>query len=242
MSHVAVQETPCPHCGAELAEPRGDICGSCRGTLVVCGAFRIGSLIGRGSNGVVYAATSGGDEVAVKVRSLAGRGSWNAHERFERSARWLMGLTHPGLPRVHAFEPMGQGGHAWLALERFHGGTLHARVHDERSRLDDHSARTLLRGLLAALSALHEHAPPLVHRDVSPFTTVPPGATVYVGDREVPWTAERPLEKTLGTTPLTVDRGERRPLVLYRPGYRPFVVDLGVAEANCTFTARLTAE
>jgi hypothetical protein len=87
-------------------------------------------------------------------------------------------------------------------------------------------------------TAPDEQTPPSACR----ITTVPPGATVYVGDREVPWTAERPLEKTLGTTPLTVDRGERRPLVLYRPGYRPFVVDLGVAEANCTFTARLTAE
>ncbi len=142
---------------------------------LVCGEYRLGALLGRGAAGAVYAATSvrDGAEVAVKVRTLAGSGSWRAHERFERSARWLAGLSHPGLPRVIAFEPMGEGaGHddrAFLVLERFTGGTLHARG---RQRLDDASLRALLRGILEPLAVLHVQAPPLVHGDVTPHNVM----------------------------------------------------------------------
>lgn len=415
MTRVADRDTPCPHCGAVLTEPVREACGSCRGSLIVCGRFRLGVLIGRGSSGAVYAATCVDDgelAFAVKVRSLAGRGSWGAHDRFERSARWLAGLAHPGLPRVHAFESMGQGGRAFLVLDRFAGGTLQARVHGARARLDDASARALLRGLLEALSALHAHAPPLVHRDVTPYNvmfrdesfaqpvlvdcdalaeegqhdpttlvgtpgylapeqiagsatpasdvysaaatvlfavtgldvdghrrrggrveppaalspqlrallaamlatdprarpvnarealrlldgapatarprrsalatvasvalgvtalgavpwqgasaergehedptapsecrirSIPTGATVYVGDRDVPWTAERPLDVVLGTTPIVVSRAERRPLVLHRAGFRPYVVEVDApgGDSECAFTARLTPQ
>lgn len=174
--------TPCSHCGAVLDPPHGELCARCGASLVVCGEYRLGEILGRGSSGMVYAATRlrDGAPVAVKVRSLAGGGSWRAHERFERSARRLAALSHPGLPRVLAFEPMGRSGRAFLVLERFSGGTLHAR--GAASPVTDAALRALLQGLLEPLAVLHGHAPPLVHRDVSPHNVMFRGQTPVLID------------------------------------------------------------
>ena len=40
-----------------------------------------------------------GQEVAVKALSMRRAGGWKALELFEREARVLQGLSHPGIPR-----------------------------------------------------------------------------------------------------------------------------------------------
>lgn len=123
--------------------------------------------------------------VALRVRSLAETGSWESHERFEASARWLAGLSHPGFPRVFAFEPAidskreSAGAIAarrpvercasYLLLERLHE-TLHGRVMRGAEALDGAGLESLLRGLLEALACMHREG--RAHADVSPHTVM----------------------------------------------------------------------
>jgi serine/threonine protein kinase len=72
---------------------------------VVAGKYRIKELIGQGSNGTTYAAQkldSPTEElVALKVLSLRGSKDWKAIELFEREARVLSQLDHPGMPSTN---------------------------------------------------------------------------------------------------------------------------------------------
>ncbi|MGZ3417416.1 MAG: hypothetical protein ACXVEE_06085 [Polyangiales bacterium] len=298
--------------------------------------------------------------VAVKVRSLACTRSWESHERFERAARWLEQVSHPGFPTVHAFDPAG----AVLVVERLEE-TLHARVTRGAEALDDAGVRALLRGVLEPLARLHRDG--FVHGEVTPRAVMfrgekpvltgcgvfardgdpsedvravaetvlfarrgrlsselrslfaamlasdpkarpknagealrmldgaplpgamrsklvaaaciglavtlvgavewkphpranpeapvgpnacrivsdPPGASVFLGDRDVAWSEDHPLDRALGETPLVVDRDPTHPLVVHRSGYRPFVLEMTAPRAGegpCAFTVKLRSE
>jgi hypothetical protein len=324
--------------------------------------FRFETKLGPG----VYQATCCA-RVVVKVRSLAETGSWESHERFESAARWLARASHPGFPRVLAFEPMVERSAAFLVLERL-DETLHARVMRGAPPLEGPEIRALLRGLLEAIACLHREG--FVHGEVSPHTVMfrgeqpvltgcgsfarhgdasedvcaiartvlfarrarlpselralfhamlardprerpnnaadalrmldgaplprawrarllgaaapslvgalaitllgavewkhvrppvaqavgpnacrilsDPPAAVFLGDREVAWTAEHPLDRSLGATPLVVDRDPTHPLIVYARGHRPFVLEMTAKgpgpEAPCEFLVKLAAE
>jgi tRNA A-37 threonylcarbamoyl transferase component Bud32 len=106
--------------------------------------------------------------VALRVRSLAETGSWDSHERFEESARWLAAVSHPGFPKVFAFEPATENA-SFVLLERLHE-TLHARVLRGGDALDAAGLESLLRGLLEATACIHREG--RVHGDVSPHTVM----------------------------------------------------------------------
>ncbi len=158
----------CLRCDATLG-PHDEVCRACGASRIVCGRFRITRLLGRGGMGRIYEADTqlGGERVAVKVLSLGTSTDWLLRDLFERSTRVLMGLAHPALPKVYAFE-QDDTGRFVLVRDAFDGGTLLERIVRDDRRLAPHEVRRLLEALLDLLVYLQSRVPAVIHRDIKP--------------------------------------------------------------------------
>ncbi|CAM9579532.1 unnamed protein product, partial [Hapterophycus canaliculatus] len=68
------------------------------------GRYVVQSILGTGSTASTYRCTARGNgqadgEVAVKVLALRGMKSWKQLDLFQREAKVLKALRHPGIPR-----------------------------------------------------------------------------------------------------------------------------------------------
>ncbi len=128
---------------------------------VLGGRFEIEHLAGSGGMGMVYRALDRrtGKRVAVKVCYRRGT---HLLQRFEREARCLARLNHPGIVRylAHGLEPQ----QAYLVMEWLEGESLAARL--ARARLTLAEAVALAIRVAEALVAAH--AAGVVHRDLKP--------------------------------------------------------------------------
>jgi serine/threonine protein kinase len=156
---------PCPHC--DLDTEAGDACARCKGALVVDG-WRIERSLGKGGSGHVYEARdAAGARAAVKSMPLAERLDPKALELFDHGSRVLKSLTHPRVPRVHAFVH-DERGRMFLVREVLDGGTLAERIAAEANRVTPELFEKILVDLLELLVDLHGRVPPIVHRDIKP--------------------------------------------------------------------------
>ena len=148
---------------------------------VLAGRFRLGPRVGRGAQAETHLARDeqdGGREVVVKRLVL--RGAWKSFELFEREARVLQGLRHPGVPRHLASfeEPPGTFN---LVMQRMPGDNL--RELAARRRLSEVELRDILVRTLEILDHLHGRAPPVVHRDLKPSNLIrAPDGTIALVD------------------------------------------------------------
>ena len=98
------------------------------------GPYEIGALLGAGGMGEVYRArdTKLTRDVAIKVLSgTLAAGDPERLKRFDREARLLAALNHPGIAQIHGFEelqPAGQPAVSALILELVDGPTLADRI------------------------------------------------------------------------------------------------------------------
>jgi hypothetical protein len=148
--------------------------------------YLLGPQIGEGGFGKTYRGTDeqSGDEVVIKELTLRGLPDWKPVEHFEREAKVLASLSHPGVPAfVDAFRLEGEGGDLryFIVSERIAGETLKAKI-DAGYRWSEPDALALTRGLLDILSYLHSIVPPVIHRDIKPANIVlrPDGTPVLV--------------------------------------------------------------
>ena len=100
--------------------------------------------------------------VAVKQMTVS---ESDADSSFEREARLLAGLRHPGLPVVTDYFTGTDG--RFLVMQYIEGEDL-ARVLREEGRCPVGQVVTWALAVLDALVYLHGHAPPIVHRDLKP--------------------------------------------------------------------------
>jgi serine/threonine protein kinase len=151
---------------------------------VLAGRWRLGPRLGRGAQAETYlahdeqAGARGAREVVVKRLVL--RGAWKSFDLFEREARVLAGLRHPGVPRHLASfeEPPGTFN---LVMARMPGENL--RELSERRRLSELELRDILVRTLEILDHLHTRVPPVVHRDLKPSNLVrAPDGTIALVD------------------------------------------------------------
>jgi hypothetical protein len=99
---------------------------------------------------------------AVKVLALGPRAG-QRRERFDREARTLARLDHPGVVRIHGHD-VEPDGTAWLSLAFVEGEDLAGAI--ARGPLPWRRAAEVAREVAAALA--HAHAAEVVHRDVKP--------------------------------------------------------------------------
>ncbi len=185
MSHDA---TRCPKCGSAVPAS-APICPRCivarsfahqdleADAPADFGEYVIGELLGRGGMGTVFRARqkSLDREVALKLLPLELLDDEEFLERFEREARLMARLTHPGIARV--FEAgISDGGQPYLAMELVAGEpiTAFAKPLALRARLE------LFGHVCDAVQ--HAHQRGIIHRDLKPSNILADEQAVKVID------------------------------------------------------------
>jgi len=128
------------------------------------GTYEIRGPLGAGGMGEVYRAFDPrlGREVAIKVLPAEVSGNPDRLARFDREARTLAALNHPGIGAIYGVEDSSQG--RLLILELVPGETLAERV--ARGRVSVKGALQIGQQIAAAVS--YAHASGVVHRDLKP--------------------------------------------------------------------------
>lgn len=126
--------------------------------------YEITGPLGMGGMGVVYRArdTRLGREVAIKVLPSEFLQDSQRVARFDREARLLASLSHPGIAGIYGVEEL--GGAKFLVMELVTGSTLEARLAQGPIAVDE--AIPIARQIAAGLEAAHERG--IIHRDLKP--------------------------------------------------------------------------
>jgi len=134
--------------------------------------YKLAEKIGEGGMGVVWKAldTTLNREVAIKILPDAFAQDPDRRARFEREARLLATLNHPGIAGVYGLHE--SDGLAFIAMEFVPGEDLAERLARGPMPVDD--ALDVARQVAEALEAAHEQG--VIHRDLKP-------ANIKLGDR-----------------------------------------------------------
>jgi NAD(P) transhydrogenase len=126
--------------------------------------YEISGRLGAGGMGEVFRARDLRLDrpVAIKVLSDQSAGDPEIRERFEREARAVAALVHPGI--VGIFEMPIVEGRVCLVLELLDGESLRVRI--DRGPLSTPQALDITRQIAEALEAAHDKG--IVHRDLKP--------------------------------------------------------------------------
>jgi eukaryotic-like serine/threonine-protein kinase len=128
------------------------------------GPYEIVSPLGAGGMGEVYRARDSrlGRDVAIKVLPDRMASDPELLERFQREAKALAALDHPGIVTVHSVEEA--GGVHFLTMQLVEGVTLDRLIPEGGLPVEDllRTASALAEALAAA------HAKGIVHRDLKP--------------------------------------------------------------------------
>jgi serine/threonine protein kinase/protein involved in polysaccharide export with SLBB domain len=131
--------------------------------LGMIGDYRIISLLGAGSTGVVYRAIDRQLERVVALKVLRPSLGQAARSRFVAEARAAAALSHPNV--VPIFQSGNHGDLAFMAMQWIPGQTLEQLL-TERETLSVDEVKKLGTQIAGGLAAAHELG--LIHRDIKP--------------------------------------------------------------------------
>lgn len=143
--------------------------------------YRILEQRGGGGMGAVYRAHDQNLDVEVAVKENFFVSDESARQ-FQREARLLFELRHPGLPRViDHFVVEGQG--QYLVMDFIEGDDGREILEKSDAPLDEETVVGWARQILQALKYLHARQPPVIHRDVKPANIkITPGGQAILVD------------------------------------------------------------
>ena len=134
------------------------------------GPYEVSSLLGAGGMGEVYRARDPrlGRDVAIKVLPEEFFEGEERRARFEREARTLASLNHPGIAAIYSFEEIpsfsSSSTRHILVMELVDGEDLAQRL--ARSAIPVDEALAIAKQIAEGLEAAHEKG--IVHRDLKP--------------------------------------------------------------------------
>src|SRR5579875_58636 len=149
------------------------------------GRYELEELIGEGAFGRVYRGWDRRLERTVAIKVVK---PWWAEDPewvavFQREARLLARVNHPGIVQIHDVGHCADG--LYYVSELVEGEDLAERLrHAEGDGLDPVQARALARGLCAALAGAH--AAGIIHRDVKPANVLISGGGPSRASRSAP--------------------------------------------------------
>jgi len=164
------------------------------------GRYAIHAEVARGGAGVVYRARddgAAGRTVALELLHGGEAASRVPRRRFQREARALLRLEHPGVARI--LDVGEEAGVPFLVMEWVAGEPLAARLQRE-GPLPVAEVVALGRALADALE--HAHARGVLHRDLSPANVLVDAAGA---PRLVDFGLTRDLDGALSASRLTLD-------------------------------------
>lgn len=129
------------------------------------GRYRVEAPIATGGMSTVYRGLDARLDrpVALKVMDARYARDQQFLTRFQREARSIARLRHPGLVAIH--DQGNDATHPFLVMELIEGGTLRELLR-ERGPMPPHAVAAVLRPVLGGLGVAHRAG--LVHRDVKP--------------------------------------------------------------------------
>ena len=127
--------------------------------------YRIVRQLGKGGMGAVYEAIDLrlGHMVALKQALTGDQELW---KQFEREARMMAQLNHPGLPRVSDY--FTEGNRAFFVMQFIEGADLADIVAQQPGPFPREAVIAWADQLLDALIYLHSHDRQIIHRDIKP--------------------------------------------------------------------------
>lgn len=128
------------------------------------GPYKVERELGRGGMGEVYLAHDARLDRRVAIKALPAHLAADEDRlaRFQREAKVLASLSHPGIAAIYGLESV--GGHQYLILEYVDGETLANRL--ARGKLPAEEALVVAKQIAEALEIAHERG--VVHRDLKP--------------------------------------------------------------------------
>lgn len=166
---AAAAATFCPGCDDVVSGDRCDACGA----AVRPGGYTALRVLVSNAHGRMYVAHDlDGKHVALKELAFVQSPGAETVAAFEREAKFLRALEHPGIPRFCAAFEEGTGVHTryYLAQELVSGVSLADRLADhwyaEKEILD------IARQVLVVLAYLQSLSPMVFHRDIKPANLI----------------------------------------------------------------------
>lgn len=137
---------------------------------VIGGKYTIIGVLGHGGVCTTYeAGVEDGSSVALKAISLRFMKGWKDLELFEREARVLKSLRHPGIPEyIDYFEVDTETDRAFYIAQKVAKGRSLAEVVQNGSRITEDDVVRIALEVLEVLKYLGNLRPPVFHRDIKP--------------------------------------------------------------------------
>ncbi|MBA2663610.1 MAG: serine/threonine protein kinase [Bradymonadaceae bacterium] len=160
----------CASCEQEVAATPDDQCEACGQPYLLDGRYQLEARVGHGTNAVTYRARRIDNLALAAIKELSVRkiDSFKALEHFEREAKVLASLDHPGIPSyVERFTTEnGRFTTFYLAEEFIAGKTLLEEMATHRHT--EAQVVEIIDEIQAILDYLHGLVPPVIHRDIKP--------------------------------------------------------------------------
>jgi serine/threonine protein kinase len=138
---------------------------------IIADRYRILDILGQGGIGITYEALDlqNNERVALKALSLRRMNDWKKMELFEREARILAQLHHPGIPHYLDYFQVDSASDRgfYIAQQLALGKSLSVLV-ENGWHPDENEVRDLATQILSILIYLQELTPPVIHRDIKP--------------------------------------------------------------------------
>lgn len=138
---------------------------------IIAERYRIIGKLGQGGVGITYAAVdlNSNQKVALKALSLRLTTEWKKIELFEREAKTLSGLNHPGIPRyIDYFQVDTSQDRCFYIAQQLAPGKSLAQLIENGWKPNEAQVRHIAYQLLEILAYLQSLLPAAIHRDIKP--------------------------------------------------------------------------